>query len=174
MAHREAKRTGTVPLYTQEQRRRRDASRWTLVQGVLAPVQFLVFLVSLWLVLRYLATGSGADAAMLSVVAKTAVLYAIMITGSLWEKDVFGEYLFAGPFFWEDVVSMLVMALHTAYLVAVSFGLLSVSGQMYLALAAYAAYVINAAQFVWKFRLARLSGSSVTATRAAPVGGGVS
>ncbi len=35
------------PLYTPEQRRRRDASPWTLVQGVLAPLQFGVFLVSL-------------------------------------------------------------------------------------------------------------------------------
>ncbi|PPD15200.1 MAG: 2-vinyl bacteriochlorophyllide hydratase, partial [Methylocystis sp.] len=45
------------PLYTAEERRRRDASVWTLVQGVLAPAQFFVFLVSLILVLRYLATG---------------------------------------------------------------------------------------------------------------------
>ena len=36
-----------TPLYTAEERRRRDASRWTLVQGVLAPLQFLVFLASL-------------------------------------------------------------------------------------------------------------------------------
>ena len=49
----------TPPLYTAEERRRRDASPWTLVQGVLAPVQFAVFLVSLCLVLRYLATGEG-------------------------------------------------------------------------------------------------------------------
>ena len=47
------------PLYTEAERRRRDASPWTLVQGVLAPLQFLVFLVSLALVLRYLATGNG-------------------------------------------------------------------------------------------------------------------
>ena len=48
-----------VPLYTPDQRRRRDETRWTIVQGVLAPVQFLVFLVSLGLVVRYLATGEG-------------------------------------------------------------------------------------------------------------------
>ena len=41
-----------APLYTPEQRRRRDATPWTLVQGVLAPIQFLVFVVSLALVLR--------------------------------------------------------------------------------------------------------------------------
>ena len=44
-----------------------------LVQGVLAPVQFLVFLISLVLVLRTLTTGEGAFAADLSVIAKTFV-----------------------------------------------------------------------------------------------------
>ena len=156
-----------APLYTAEQRRRRDASRWTLVQGVLAPLQFLVFLVSLGLVLRFLATGEGQAAATVSVVVKTAVLYAIMVTGSLWEKDVFGVYLFAPAFYWEDVFSMAVLALHAAYVVALAGGWLDVRGQMLLALAAYAAYVINAAQFVWKLRVARLDAARADATGAA-------
>ncbi len=142
-------------LYTAEERRRRDASRWTLVQGILAPLQFLVFLISLALVIRTLLTGEGATAATVSVVAKTGILYAIMITGAIWEHDVFGRYLFAPAFFWEDVVSMAVMALHTAYVLCVVFGWGSVEQQMVLALAAYAAYVINAAQFLIKFRQAR-------------------
>jgi 3-vinyl bacteriochlorophyllide hydratase len=143
-------------LYTPEQRRRRDASRWTLVQGILAPLQFLVFLISLGLVSRYLASGQGEFAANTSVVAKTLALYTIMITGSLWEKDVFGEYLFAGPFFWEDAVSMLVIALHTAYLVCLGFDLLTAAGRFELALAAYVTYVVNAGQFLLKLRAARL------------------
>jgi 3-vinyl bacteriochlorophyllide hydratase len=110
------------PLYSPPERARRDASPWTLVQGVLAPLQFLVFMVSLGLVLRYLATGSGYEAATASVVVKTLVLYLIMITGSIWEKVVFGKWLFAPAFFWEDVFSMLVLALHTAYLVALANG----------------------------------------------------
>ena len=143
------------PLYTPDERRRRDASRWTFVQGVLAPLQFLVFLVSLVLVVRYLITGFGLGAATASIVLKTLVLCTIMVTGSIWEKDVFGKYLFARPFFWEDVVSMLVLALHTAYLAAWLFDLLDPRGQMLLALAAYAAYVLNAGQFLIKFRAAR-------------------
>jgi 3-vinyl bacteriochlorophyllide hydratase len=143
------------PLYTAEERKRRDASKWTIIQGVLAPLQFLVFLVSLALVLRFLWTGVGEEAATVSIVVKTLVLYTIMITGSIWERDVFGQYLFARPFFWEDVFSFLVLALHTAYLFALATGYLSVRGQMLLALAAYAAYVINAAQFLLKLRAAR-------------------
>ena len=148
-------RAGPQRIYCPEERRRRDASPWTLVQGVLAPLQFAVFLVSLGLVLHYLASGEGLAVASASVVVKTLVLYTIMVTGSIWEKDVFGVYLFARPFFWEDVFSMLVLALHTAYLVALASGWMGPRGQLTLALAAYGAYAINATQFVLKLRAAR-------------------
>ena len=155
--------TPTVPhksecarLYTDAQRARRDATVWTLVQGVLAPAQFVVFLVSLVLVLRFLATGLGYDAATLSIIVKTGFLYLIMVTGAIWEKVVFGQYLFAPAFFWEDVFSFAVIALHTAYLWALFTGALAPFGLMILALAAYAAYVINAGQFLLKLRAARL------------------
>jgi len=154
------KRVRTRALYTAEQRRRRDASVWTVVQGVLAPLQFLVFLVSLALVLRTLATGAGAFAADLSIVIKTMVLYTIMVTGSIWEKVVFGKWLFAKPFFWEDVFSMLVLALHTLYLVMLFAGLGTLQERMLVALAGYAAYVINAGQFLWKLRMARREGAA--------------
>jgi 3-vinyl bacteriochlorophyllide hydratase len=143
------------PLYTADQRLRRDASRWTLVQGILAPLQFAVFLVSVILVLRYLASGHGLEIATASIVVKTAVLYTIMITGAIWERDVFGQYLFAPAFFWEDVVSMLVLALHTTYLIALFSGAVDPERQMWLALAAYASYLLNATQFVLKLRAAR-------------------
>ena len=87
---------------------------------------------------------------------KTLALYAIMITGSVWEKVVFGRYLFAPAFYWEDVFSMLVLALHTAYLVALATGALGRQELLILALAAYATYVINATQFLLKLRAARL------------------
>jgi 3-vinyl bacteriochlorophyllide hydratase len=162
------------PLYTPEQRRRRDATRWTLVQGVLAPVQFLVFLVSLALVLRYLATGDGYAAATISVVIKTLVLYTIMVTGAIWEKVVFGRYLLAPAFFWEDVVSFAVIALHTAYLAVLFGGFLSPAGEMAVALAAYALYAVNATQFLLKLRAARLQGAaSASASADAPSTDGV-
>lgn len=143
------------PLYTPEQRLRRDRSVWTPVQGGLAALQFVVFLASLALVLRTLATGEGLWLANASVVAKTLTLYAIMVTGALWEHDVYGKYLFADAFFWEDVVSMGVIALHTAYLVALGSGALAPRPLLLLALAAYATYVVNAGQFLVKFRRAR-------------------
>ncbi len=152
----------TVSLYTADERQRRDSTVWTLVQGVLAPVQFIIFLVSLALVARYLVTGEGAVAADISIIVKTLTLYTIMVTGSIWEKVVFGKWLFAPAFFWEDVFSMLVLALHTAYLVMLLGGIGSIEARMGVALAGYGAYIINAGQFLWKLRMARLQGGAVS------------
>ncbi|MEM6619659.1 MAG: 2-vinyl bacteriochlorophyllide hydratase [Pseudomonadota bacterium] len=156
---------GSVPrgLYTAEERARRDASVWTFVQGVLAPAQFAVFLVSLVLVLRYLWGGEGYGVATASVVLKTGFLYLIMVTGAIWEKVVFGQWLFAPAFFWEDVFSFLVIGLHTAYLWALWSGSVAPEGQMWIALAAYGAYVVNAGQFLLKLRAARLQTAGVPA-----------
>ena len=146
------------PLYDAEQRARRDRTVWTTVQAVLAPLQFLAFAVSLVLVLRCLTTGSGYEAATWSVLVKTGFLYLIMITGAIWEKVVFGQYLFAPAFFWEDLFSFVVIALHTLYLWALVSGAVPAKGQLLIALAAYAAYVVNAGQFLLKLRAARLGG----------------
>jgi 3-vinyl bacteriochlorophyllide hydratase len=170
----EQRRARSRFLYTAEERRRRDATGWTFVQGVLAPVQFLVFLMSLVLVLRCLFTGNGETAATASIVVKTLVLYTIMVTGSLWEKAVFGRYLFAPAFFWEDVVSMLVLALHTAYLAALLSGALDIQQLLLLALAAYATYIVNATQFVLKLRAARREQQDSGAPPIAPVLGAAS
>ncbi|SFJ85387.1 2-vinyl bacteriochlorophyllide hydratase [Jannaschia pohangensis] len=150
---RQAPQTG---LYTPEQRARRDATVWTTVQGILAPLQFLVFLISLILVVRFLVTGEGYGLATASILLKTAVLYLIMVTGAIWEKVVFGQYLFAPAFFWEDVVSFGVIALHTLYLYGLLTGAIGPVALMVITLAAYAAYVVNAGQFLWKLRTARL------------------
>lgn len=161
--HLSAARTGreraSGRLYTAAERARRDATAWTTVQAILAPLQFLAFLVSLALVLRYLATGAGYDAATVSIVVKTGFLFLIMVTGAIWEKVVFGQYLLAPAFFWEDVVSFGVIALHGLYLWAMLAGALGPTGLMCLALAAYAAYAVNAAQFLWKLRVARREGA---------------
>ena len=114
--------------------------------------------VSVFLVLRYLRTGDGLQAANISVVVKTFVLYTIMVTGAIWEKEVFGKYLFARPFFWEDVVSMGVIALHTAYLLGL-WQDWTPRSLFTLALVAYGTYVVNAAQFIFKLRAARLQAS---------------
>lgn len=150
------------PIYTVEERARRDATRWTTVQAILAPVQFLVFLGSLALVILSLATGAYAEAAAISILLKTALLYTIMVTGAIWEREVFGQYLFAPSFFWEDVVSFVAIALHTLYVVMLFAGIGSVGEQLAVALAGYAVYVVNAGQFIAKMMLARRAERAAT------------
>jgi len=143
-------------LYTPQERARRDTTIWTPVQGFLAAFQFIVFAVSVCLIARFMVTGEGETAAVWSVVFKTLVLYAIMVTGSIWEKVVFDKWLFAPAFFWEDVFSFLVLGLHTAYLWSLYTGNMGTRDQLWLALAAYAAYAVNAGQFLLKLRAARV------------------
>ena len=143
-------------LYTAEEKKRRDETIWTLVQGVLAPLQFFVFLVSTYLVIRYLNTGEGYQIATISVIFKTSILMLIMVTGAIWEKVVFGQYLLAPAFFWEDIVSFFVIFLHVAYVLALWINLFSEQQLMLLALVAYVAYFVNALQFLIKLRAARM------------------
>ena len=160
-------------LYSADERVRRDRSPWTLVQGILAPVQFLVFAVSVCLVARYFVTGKGYEIATSSILVKTTLLYAIMITGAIWEKDIFGQWLFAKAFFWEDVFSILVLVLQTAYVCALLAGWGSPRQQLTIAVAAYAAYIINATQFLLKLRAARLEAQGQSAVQAGALGGSV-
>jgi 3-vinyl bacteriochlorophyllide hydratase len=152
-------------LYTAEERARRDTTIWTTVQGVLAPLQFIIFVISLGLVIRYLVNGTGYDVATWSIIFKTIVLYVIMITGAIWEKNVFGQYLLAPAFFWEDIFSFLVIGLHTGYLWALFTGALTPNQLIWLALVAYASYLINAVQFVLKLRAARLQRATFSEVR---------
>ena len=154
-------------LYTPAERLRRDASPWTTVQAVLAPLQFVICAASLLLIVRYLSTGHGYALATGSILLKTVALYAIMITGSIWEKQVFGKWLFAPAFFWEDAVSMVVLALQTAYVLALLNGWGTPAEQMTIAVAAYAAYAINASQFLMKLRAARLDAAALRGAVAA-------
>ena len=123
-------------------------------------MQFLVFLVSVALVLRYLTTGDGYALATYSIILKTAFLLLIMVTGAIWEKVVFGQYLLAPAFFWEDVVSFFVIALHLGYVIALMINITSKQQLMALALVAYAAYIVNALQFILKLRAARLQSTT--------------
>ena len=149
-------------LYTPSQRIIRDRTVWTKVQAILAPLQFIVCIISLALVLRYLLTDEGYYIATVSVVVKSFLLFLIMVTGAIWEKVVFGQFLFAEAFFWEDVVSFFVIFFHGLYLYVLLSGDFSPTSQMSVALFAYFLYFINAFQFLRKLRLARQSGQKRT------------
>jgi len=52
--------------------------------------------------------------------------------------------------------SFVVIALHTLYIYGLFAGTFAPQTLMMIALAAYATYVVNAGQFLWKLRAARL------------------
>lgn len=138
-----------MSMYTPEQLARRNASRWTRVQMILAPIQFLAFLISFGLVVRYLATGQGYAVASISVLVKIALLWAITITGMIWEKEIFGHYFLAREFFWEDIGNAVAMITHNLYFLARGLHW-SDRAVMTLMLLAYCTYLVNCAQFVLK------------------------
>ena len=142
-------------LYTPSQRIIRDRTIWTKVQAILAPLQFIVCIISLALVVRYLFTREGYYIATVSIVVKSCFLFLIMITGAIWEKVVFDQFLFAEAFFWEDIVSFFVIFFHGLYLYVLLSGDFAPTSQMSVALFAYFLYFINAFQFLRKLRLAR-------------------
>ena len=142
-------------LYTPSQRIIRDRTIWTKVQAILAPLQFIVCIISLALVVRYLFTSEGYYIATVSIVVKSCFLFLIMITGAIWEKVVFDQFLFAEAFFWEDIVSFFVIFFHGLYLYVLLSGDFAPTSQMSVALFAYFLYFINAFQFLRKLRLAR-------------------
>ncbi len=136
-------------MYTPEQLERRNASRWTRVQIILAPIQFLVFLISFYLVIRYLMTGEGYVITTISVWLKIALIWALTITGMWWEHDVYGHYFMAPEFFWEDLGNLIAILTHNAYFV-VQWLQWDDRSVMLVMLFAYITYLINAAQFVSK------------------------
>lgn len=138
-----------MATYTPEQFARREASPWTRVQIVLAPIQFLAFLISFALVVRFLVSGAGYTAATVSVLIKIGLLWAITISGMIWEKQIFGHYFLAREFFWEDVGNAVAIATHSLYFVARGLHW-SEHSVMLVMLLAYCTYLVNCAQFVRK------------------------
>lgn len=133
--------------YTPKQLALRNSSKWTKVQIVLAPLQFVAFIISLALVIRYLLTGDGYALATASVIIKIALLWLITVTGMIWEKEIFGHWFLAPEFFWEDVGNAVAMLTHNLYFVAVWLGW-SDRAVMSVMLFAYVTYLINMCQFV--------------------------
>jgi 3-vinyl bacteriochlorophyllide hydratase len=134
-------------MYTPEQLRRREASRWTRVQIILAPIQFVVFVISFALVIRYLVTGNGYWVATISVWIKILLIWVLTITGMLWEYDMYDHYFMAKEFFWEDVGNLIAIITHNLYFVAQWLGADSRT-VMWVMVFAYITYLFNAAQFV--------------------------
>jgi 3-vinyl bacteriochlorophyllide hydratase len=142
-------------MYTAEQLVRRQASRWTQVMMIFGMAQFLVIIVSLYLVIRFLNTGTGYATATVTVLLNIALLWINTVVGMLWEKEMYNHYFMAREFFWEDFGNLIVLITQNSYFVAVGLNW-SRHDIMMLMLVAYGTYLVNFAQwFIRYFRYSR-------------------
>jgi 3-vinyl bacteriochlorophyllide hydratase len=143
-----------MPRYTPDQLERRNASVWTKVQGILAPIQFVMFLAGLTVTWLYQSHVWITDFYWITffVTLKTLMLVLIFVTGGFFEQEVFGAFAFAPEFFWEDFGSAIAMVVHISYFILFFIGLPE-KILIQTALLAYLSYLVNAAQFVIRLLL---------------------
>ena len=143
-----------MPRYTPEQLQKRNASVWTKVQGILAPIQFLIFLAGLTVTYLYTKQIGITDFGWVTffVTLKTFMLVLIFVTGGFFEQEVFGAFAFAPEFFWEDFGSAIAMVVHITYFILFYMGL-DKEILIWSALFAYLSYLINAAQLLIRLLL---------------------
>lgn len=132
-------------------RERRAASIWTRIHPLFAIAQLLVFLVSVTLLVLHLLGIVSFGVVHVSVLVKIGLMLGAIVTGALWEHDVFGKWWFASEFFIEDTMTLNVFLLHVAYLVVVYAW--PENTRMILALlgVAYTVYGLNVAQYILRY-----------------------
>ena len=127
---------------------RRNASTWTLIHPIFAIGQLGVFLVSLVLLALYFAHDVSFRAVHASVLIKIAFMIGAVVTGSLWEHDVYGKWWFAHEFFIEDVMTANVFLLHIGYLITIYAFPGSMRASLAMLGVAYLAYGLNVGQYI--------------------------
>lgn len=129
-------------------RERRAASVWTMIHPVFALGQLLAFVVSVGLLIAYLRHGVSFHAVHVSVLTKIGLMVGAVITGSLWEHDVFGHWWFAPEFMFEDVMTLIVFIMQLSYLLMVFTHPENMRAILGILVLAYATYLANVAQYI--------------------------
>jgi len=144
-------------------RDRRSASVWTMVHPIFALGQLAAFLVSVGFLIAFAFHGASFAAVKTSVFIKISLMVGAVVTGALWERDVYGFYWFAPEFLAEDVMTLIVFLSQVFYLAMVAFH----PDEMVPILAslgfAYTVYVANVAQYIHKTQRAKLAAAAVPA-----------
>jgi len=148
-----------MPRYTPEQLVKRNASIWTDIQIILAPIQFLFFVAGVMTTLlfannlidiRYFYWVS------IAILFKTLFFALLFITGMFFEKEVFNKWVYSKEFLWEDIGSTIAAFFHLLYFFLAYFG---ASNEVLImdAFLAYFTYVINALQYLVRIILEKLN-----------------
>ncbi len=142
-----------MPLQSVSQiEERRKASIWTRIHPFFAIGQLGVFFVSVTLLGFYFAGRVPFHVVHISVLIKVGLMVGAVITGALWERDVYGMWWFAKEFFVEDIITVVVFALHVVYLACVYTWPANLHFNLALLGVAYIAYITNAGQYIWRHR----------------------
>jgi 3-vinyl bacteriochlorophyllide hydratase len=137
-------------LSIEQVRSRREASKWTRIHPIFALGQLGAFFVSVGFLIAYGFGWVGFAAVHESVLIKIALMIGAIVTGALWEKDVFNWYWFAPDFFFEDAWTVNVFLLHLGYLAVVYTEPSNPAKALLLLVIAYIVYVANVVQYVWR------------------------
>jgi len=137
-------------LTVDQVRARRAASTWTRIHPIFALGQLGAFVVSVGFLAAYWLGWVNFAAVHESVLIKIALMIGAIVTGVLWEHDVFGWYWFAPEFFFEDAMTVNVFLLHLGYLAVVYTEPGNPNKALLMLSIAYIVYVGNVAQYIWR------------------------
>ncbi len=150
--------TDLMPRYTPEQLVKRNASIWTDIQIILAPIQFLIFVTGVTITILYSNGLFITDFYWVSVVIlfKTLFFALLFITGMFFEKEIFDKWVYSKEFLWEDIGSTVAAAFHLLYFVLAFLGYPE-DVLIWEAFLAYFTYVVNALQYLVRIILEKLN-----------------
>ncbi|GAC1397412.1 MAG: hypothetical protein NVS2B8_08440 [Vulcanimicrobiaceae bacterium] len=144
-------------------RDRRTSSIWTIVHPLFAIGQLLAFFVSVGLLIAFFRGAVSYEMVHVSVLVKIGLMVGAVLTGSLWEHDVFGYWWFAPEFLLEDVMTLIVFLFQLAYLVVVAFHRDLMPAVLMMLGLAYTVYVVNVAQYIHRTQRRKLETSAAEA-----------
>jgi 3-vinyl bacteriochlorophyllide hydratase len=129
-------------------RERRAASMWTMIHPLFAIGQLFAFFVSVGLLIAYFRGAVPFHVVHVSVLVKIGLMVGAVVTGSLWERDVFGYFWFAPEFLLEDVMTLVVFIFQVSYLAMVALHPTLMPAVIGMLCVAYAVYIGNVAQYI--------------------------
>jgi len=141
-------------------RDRRSASVWTMVHPIFALGQLAAFVVSIGFLIAFAFHAVPFSAVKTTVLVKIGLMVGAVVTGALWERDVYGYYWFAPEFLAEDVMTLIVFLSQLFYLAMVAIHpdrLVPILAALGFA---YVVYVANVAQYIHKTQRAKLAAAA--------------
>jgi 3-vinyl bacteriochlorophyllide hydratase len=134
---------------------RRATSVWTKIHPLFALGQLVAFFASCGLLVAYFFGHASLSAVESSALVKIGLMVGAVITGALWEHDVYGAWWFAPEFLIEDTMTVIVFLFQLGYLFVAFVHPTHTSSIIGMLCTAYAIYLFNVAQYVHRTQQAK-------------------